>query len=107
MGLVSMNIKREPRDGEAAPSGDYDRRPCIYLDDDQCEALGFSANNLPKPGTVMSAEVRLVVSAVSARQEMPGEGESLDKPDVTLTLCVDAIGFTDTGKSAAATLYGS
>lgn len=83
----------------------YDGCPYIYLNDDQREALGFTLDNLPKPGTVIEAMVRMTVTRVSASSN-DGDEPAPDN-DVTMDLKVTDMGITSSGKSAAATLYGS
>lgn len=104
MQLVSMNIK----DDDASVSSDYDPSPCIYLTDDQVEALGI--NGMPPPGTVFTLQARAVVTSVTASAEEPDEvAEEGNAPDVSLSLRLTDIGLggakADSAKTATV-LYG-
>lgn len=80
--------------------------PCIYLDDDQVEALGIKG--MPAPGTVFMLRCRAVVERVTAEGEEPEEGEE-SAPDVSLTLKITdmevAPGAAST-EARASMLYG-
>ncbi len=78
--MTPMNIK--PEANEVA---EYDACPCIYLSDDQVEALGIKG--MPMPGSVFMLTCRAVVKYVSAEAEEPDEvAAEGNKPDVSLTL---------------------
>jgi hypothetical protein len=100
--MISLNIKS---DDYAEPSADYDASPCIYLNDDQVEALGIKGT--PAPGTSFMATVRLVVRSVTATAEEPDEVETEGKgPDINLSLLVAEMEITGSGTKAADSLYG-
>lgn len=98
--MANMNIK--PEGPEVA---EYDSCPCIYLNDDQVEALGITTP--PPPGKTYQLRVVAVVKSVTAEAEeaaeKPTEGNA---PDVYLTLKLTDIEIVDSGKSIAASLYG-
>jgi len=100
--MISMNIKSD--DG---PVSEYDASPCIYLNDDQVEALGIKG--MPAPGTVFKLVCRAVVKQVSATAEEADETATEgNAPDVSLTLCItdmEASQGKDSGELATA-LYG-
>ena len=100
--MISLKRDETMEQAVSAPGG-YDGCPCIYLSDDQCEALGFDLTNLPKPGAVMEAMIRFTVCRVSASQN-DGDEAGPDN-DVTMDLKVTDMGITSSGKSAAETLY--
>ena len=102
MQMVSMNIKPEADD--AVPEG-YDSRPCLYLNDDQVEALGIKG--MPAPGTVFTLQCRAVVTRVTAEAEEADEvAKEGNAPDVNLTLCITDMGASLSGADAASMLYG-
>jgi hypothetical protein len=81
--MVSMNIKSD----DAVESAEYDPSPCIYLNDDQVEALGITT--MPAPGTTFTMTARVVVRSVTATAEEPEEvAAEGTAPDISLTLCV-------------------
>lgn len=101
MNMVSL--KTEDSGSDCCRPSYYDNCPCLYLSDDQCEALGFTLANLPKPGTVIEATIRCTVSRVAASAN-DGDEPAPDN-DVTMDLKVTDMAVTDSGKSAAETLY--
>lgn len=101
--MANMNIK--PERSETMPEDGYDRSPVIYLNDDQCEALGIKAP--PAPGAVLELYVKATVKSVTASQEEADEKATEgNSPDVYLTLCAGDIELIDSGKSIADSLYG-
>jgi hypothetical protein len=99
--MINMNI----RDTEASvPNDGYDASPTIYLNSEQCEALGI--DEAPPPGTVFMLRVRAVVKRVTAEMEDPAEGEGT-APDLDLTLCCTDMEISSGGPDNTATLlYG-
>lgn len=98
--MANMNIK--PEGPEVA---DYDSCPCIYLNDDQVEALGITTP--PPPGKVFQLQVVAVATSVTASMEEADEKATEGSaPDVRLTLKLTDITIVDSGKSIAASLYG-
>ena len=99
--MAKMNTKS---DDMVAPSDDYDSSPCIYLSDDQVEALGIKTP--PAPGKVYQLQVVAVATSVTATMEEADEAaEEGNAPDVRLTLKLTDITIMDSGKSIADTLY--
>ena len=103
MKLVSMNT------GDAGPDmASYDCCPCIYLNDDQVEALGIKG--MPAPGTVFTLQARAVVTSVTAHAEEADEvATEGTKPDVSLSLKLVEMGVAAAGASSAeqaTMLYG-
>jgi hypothetical protein len=103
--MASMNIKSDDgSDTLVAASGDYDRSPTIYLNDDQVEALGIKN---PVAGTLYVLKVIAKASSVTTRQEESSEVASEgNKTDVTLTLTLTDITVESGGKSMAERMYG-
>lgn len=104
MKMVSMDTG----DDDAPQVASYDCCPCIYLNDDQVEALGIQG--MPAPGTVFMLQARAVVTRVTAEaeeaEEVAAEG---NKPDVCMTLKIAEMGVTPAGVSdgeRATLLYG-
>ncbi|WP_288080828.1 hypothetical protein [Pseudomonas sp.] len=105
--MADMNVSSNEA---MSSSDDYNAAPCIYLNDDQVEALGIKEP--PKPGTVFMLKVKAVATRVTAEAEEADEQATEgNAPDVSLTLRLDDIEITGNGgltQSAAATmLYGS
>ena len=101
MSMVSMKTRPEPDD---APSG-YDCCPCLYLNDDQVEALGIKG--MPPPGTVFTLQCRAVVERVSAEAEEADEKATEGSaPDVSLSLKITDMAASRSGGDAASMLYG-
>lgn len=102
MQMVSMKT------GDHEPSctvGEYDPSPCIYLNDDQVEALGIKG--MPPPGTVFTLQCRAVVTSVTARAEEGGEKAAEgDAPDVNLSLKITDMAASRAGGDTASMLYG-
>lgn len=100
--MTSMNIKS---DNPVAAYSEYDSSPCIYLSDDQVEALGITSP--PAPGKVYHLRVIAVATSVTARMEESDEKSTEgDKPDVSLQLRLTDIEIIDSGESIADSLYG-
>lgn len=103
MNLVPMNIKSD--NGGCMPCGSSDSSPCIYLTDDQVEALGIKG--IPNPGAVFMLQAKAVVDSVTASAEDPTEGEGT-APDVRLSLRLTdmAVSGTRTADDLAKKFYG-
>jgi len=107
--MANMNVA--PDYSEAGMPGEPDYCPCLYLNEEQCEALGIDGNI--DAGTVIGLTVRaLVQRSTTSVDDEPEEGDE-EGPDVSLTLKItdaqivatpEAGSRTDT-KSMAATLY--
>lgn len=96
MAMTSLNVK--PDDVESAT--EYDPCPCIYLNEDQVEALGITTP--PAAGTRVKLTCMAVFQSVTQRA-MDEDGDK----DISLALKITdmEVGSTSTGK--ASTLYGS
>lgn len=103
--MANMNIKSDDSPGIVGSSdADYDCSPCIYLNDDQVEALGIKN---PVAGTVYTLKVIAKATRVTTTQEEPDEVKAEgNAPDVSLTLCLTDIEVVDSGKTIADSLYG-
>ena len=75
MSLTSMNVQS---DDCCRPSGEYDASPCVYLTEEQCEALGLTQP--PAAGTTVMVSARAVFQSVTQR----AEGD--DGPTICATL---------------------
>ena len=94
MPLASMNVKEDSPEAVS----EYDPSPCIYLNDDQVEALGIKG--MPAPGTVMMTTARVVVTRVSAEAEEAEEvAEEGKAPDVSLSLKITDMEVTKQNSS--------
>lgn len=100
--MANMNIKEDNMESTA----DYNCCPTIYLNDDQCEALGITS--APAPGTVYMLKVRAVATRVTAEAEEADEAVTEGSaPDISLTLQLTDIEITQgSGKAPASMLYG-
>lgn len=100
--MADMNINEDAPDG-------YNMCPCIYLNDDQVEALGIKEP--PAPGTQYVLRVVAVATRVTATAEEPEEQATEGSaPDVSLELRLTDIEIqsntTVRRGQAAALLYG-
>jgi hypothetical protein len=80
--------------------------PCIYLNDDQVEALGIKG--VPVPGTTMRLVCNAVITVVRAEAEEAEEGKTEGStPDVYLTLKITEMEASQSTSSAdmASALY--
>jgi hypothetical protein len=96
MPMVSMNVQ----DDEAVRPADYDPCPCIYLNEDQVEALGITTP--PEAGT----RVKLTCMAVFQSVTQNAMGEDGDK-DISLSLKITDMEIGSAGNAGknAGTLY--
>ena len=103
--MISMDIKDD--DSMAMSSVGMDYCPTIYLNCEQCEALGITG--MPAPGTVYMLRVKAVVKRVTAEAEEAGEvATEGSAPDVSLTLSLTDMEITQGGgKEVSSLLYGS
>lgn len=102
MKLVSM--KREGHDApEAYSAPNYGGGLCLYLDENQCEALGLKS--ALKPGTQVTLKAQAVVTTSSASLERDGDDAG---PDLSLHLQITDMGVEVNGmlRNAAQVLYG-
>ena len=101
--MADMNIKS---DDTAMAMSEYNCCPTIYLNDDQCEALGITT--APAPGTVYMLKVRAVATRVTAEVEEADEVKTEgSKPDISLSLQLSDIEIMQGGgQDTAAMLYG-
>jgi len=102
--MANMNIKEE----YAEPSMEYNSAPCIYLSDDQVEALGIKEP--PKPGTTFQLKCVAVATSVTSEMEEADEvATEGNAPDVRMTLRleeIEIVGGGTTQAKAATVLYG-
>lgn len=101
--MADMNIKSDEMAGE------YNACPCIYLNDDQVEALGIKEP--PAPGTTYVLRVVAVATRVTAEAEEPDEvATEGNAPDVSLELRLTDIEIQSNSAvrqgQAATMLYG-
>lgn len=100
--LTSM--KREGGDNYAEYNpGQYPGGLCLYLDEDQCEALGIS--KALKAGTQVSISASAIVTSATESLERDGDDKGTD---VSLSLQITDLGVTVQGvmRNAAKELYG-
>lgn len=99
--MVSMDIKDDDS------SVQMDCCPTIYLNCEQCEALGITG--MPPPGTIYMLRVKAVVKRITAEAEEADEVASEgDSPDVSLTLSLTDMEIVQGGgKEASSLLYGT
>ncbi|WP_334157914.1 capsid staple protein [Oryzomicrobium sp.] len=101
-----IDMKREA--GDAGLSDytppNYPGGLCLYLNEEQCEALGIS--KALKAGTQVSLQAKAVVT--SATESLERDGDDKDA-DVSLSLQITDLGVTVQGvlRNAAEVLYGS
>ena len=94
--MIDMNIKS---DADCSPS-DYNACPTIYLNDDQCEALGITS--APEAGTVYLLRCKAVAVRVTAEQEEADETKAEgDGPDISLSLQITEMELSGAGSSNA------
>lgn len=99
--MTAMNIKSDD-----VASSDYNTAPCIYLSDDQVEALGITTP--PAPGTTYVLRVQATAVSVTAEVEEADEAKAEGSaPDVRMTLRLDDIEVVGASKDAASALYGA
>ena len=102
MSMVSLKTSLESME---QPIPSYDCCPCIYLNDDQVEALGIKG--MPPPGTVFMLQCKAVVESVTARAEAADEKATEGSaPDVSLSLKITDMAASRSGGDAASMLYG-
>lgn len=104
MALISMKV--DEKESYAAPADNpYGYGLCIYLNEDQVEALGLSGNP-PRPGT--SVGIRAIAQVVSVTQDADLDQDG-DGVDTSLRLQITDLEVQPTGamSSDASLLYGS
>lgn len=99
MKLVSMKNEKD---------GEEDYTPSnytlsLYLNQEQCEALGITS--APEPGTQYTISAKAIASSASANVDPDGDA----KNEVSLCLQITDLGLTAVGvaRNAASILYGS
>lgn len=104
--LTDMKLADDERyDGMVCcGSSNYPGGLSIWLNDDQCEALGIT--KALKPGTEVILSAKAIVTTSSESLERDGDSAG---NDVNLTLQIVELGATPGGvvRSAAQILYGS
>lgn len=102
MQMVAM--QRSP-ESEGPSEVSYDERPCLYLTDDQVEALGIKG--IPAPGAVFTLHARCVVERVTAAAEEAGEKAEGKTPDVSLSLRLTDMALDGDRPAPTTVLYGA
>lgn len=101
-----IDMKRKASDmamcGYTPPN--YPGGLCLYLDEEQCEALGIS--KALKAGTQVTLQAKAVVTSSTESLERDGDDKGTD---VSLSLQLTELGVTVQGvmRNAADVLYGS
>ncbi len=109
MAMVSMKVDSKDYDMAMPPDNPYGYGLCIYLNEEQVEALGLDKNP-PKAGT--SVGIRAIATVVSVTQEADpteeaAEGEDPDDIDVTLRFQITDMEVTPGGQTITGSmLYG-
>ncbi|WP_369952275.1 capsid staple protein [Ralstonia syzygii] len=101
--MVSM--KREADDlaySEWTPAA-YPCGLCLYLDEEQCEALGI--DKALKAGTQVTLQAKAIITSATESLERDGDDKG---SDVSLSLQITDLGVTVQGvlRNAADVLYG-
>jgi hypothetical protein len=102
------NMKRDADEGYASSPGynpgQYPSGLCIWLDEDQCDALGIA--KAMKPGTQVTITATAVVTTATESLESDGDDKG---NDVRMSLQITDLGVTPSGtlRNAAAELYRS
>lgn len=103
MKLISM--KREGGEDYATPSGGdkFGYGLCLYLNEDQCEALGLG--KALRPGTQVKLQAQALVTTSAASLERDGDDKG---DDITVSLQITDLGVEvgTVRRDAAAVLYG-
>lgn len=106
MALVSMKMSREEAQEVSQPemkdAPEYPYGLCIDLDDDALEKLGITT--LPKVGSEMLINAKVVVKSVSSYDTQGGESEA--KASLQITDMEVASTQTERNNGAATLLYG-
>lgn len=106
MALVSMKMSREEAKEISQPSmmdaPEYPYGLCLDVDDDALEKLGVTA--LPKVGTEMLINAKVVVKSVSSHDTQGGESEARASLQITDMEIVS--NQTERNSGAATLLYG-
>lgn len=103
MKLVSLKNAQDVDYATPYRPGNYPGGLCLYLSEDQCDALGL--RKALKPGTQVTIKATALVTACSASLERDGDDAG---PDVSLSLQITDMGVDVGGvlRGAAAVLYG-
>lgn len=100
MAMVSMAVSEAPE-----PNG-YNQGPCVYLTEDQVEALGLKANP-PAAGSPIGIRAIARVMSKTEDADIDGDGDGID---VRLTLQITDMevtpGATGSNAGSASMLYG-
>ena len=96
-----VNMKSDTDDGSSAS---YPYGLCLYLSEDQCEALGIS--KALKPGTQLTISAKAIVTSATESLERDGDDKG---NDVSLNVQITDLGVQANGvvRNAAAELYGT
>lgn len=102
--LTSMKLEANDCDFAVSCGGNnYPGGLTIWLNDDQCEALGVT--KALKPGTELTLSAKAIVTVSSESIERDGDDKG---NDVSLTMQITELGVTPGGvvRDAATVLYG-
>lgn len=101
-----IDMKRESGDTgfDTYTPPNYPGGLCLYLDEDQCEALGIA--KALKAGTQVTLQAKAIVTSSTESLERDGDDKGTD---VSLSLQITDLGVTVQGvvRNAAEQLYGS
>ena len=102
MKLISMAIKKDEKEEDeykgaiaAGPQSKYGYGLCLYLDDDQCKALGLD-RALPS-GTLVKIEATGVVESTTERVDRDKDEET---PEVSLNIQITNLAVEPNGTAA-------
>jgi len=105
--MQMVDMTKVKSDDYAMPMS-QDCCPCIYLSDEQVEALGIKG--MPAPGTAFTLQAHAVVTSMTARAEEASEAATEGTaPDVSLSIKLVAMAMTPAGTTdsdRASVLYG-
>lgn len=104
MKLVSMKNAQDVDYATVYTPPVYSGGLCLYLDREQCEALGITS--APKPGTQFTISAKAIATSVSA--SVDADGDSPSGIEVSLNLQITDLGLQANGvtRNAAKVLYG-
>lgn len=104
MSLTSMKKESDGLDYPAYVQGNYPGGLSIYIDEEQCDALGLTS--AIKPGTEVSITAKGIVTRSTESVEADGDDKG---NDVSLAVQITDLGLKVVGKisNAAKELYGA
>jgi hypothetical protein len=101
--MINLAREDESKTMTSYPPPVYPSGMCIYLSDEECEAIGLTAP-LP-PGTEVNITAKGIVVSSSASVDNDADG---GEDEVTMSIQITDIDLKENGKlqNAAAMLYG-